>query len=84
MSFDPIQDAPSSAAGHRRRTIAFTSGKGGVGKSNLVLNTGLLLARQGRRVALLDGDLGLANLTVLMGQSAQVRPARCDRGGQAL
>jgi len=69
MTFDPSQDAPSSPTRHRRRTIAFTSGKGGVGKSNLVLNTGLLLARQGRRVALLDGDLGLANLTVLMGQA---------------
>jgi len=69
MTFDPSQAAPSSPTGHRRRTIAFTSGKGGVGKSNLVLNTGLLLARQGRRVALLDGDLGLANLTVLMGQA---------------
>jgi flagellar biosynthesis protein FlhG len=69
MTFDPSQHAPSPPTGHRRRTIAFTSGKGGVGKSNLVLNTGLLLARQGRRVALLDGDLGLANLTVLMGQA---------------
>lgn len=53
----------------RHRTIAFTSGKGGVGKSNLVLNTGLLLARQGRRVAVLDGDLGLANVHVLLGLS---------------
>jgi flagellar biosynthesis protein FlhG len=49
------------------RTIAFTSGKGGVGKSSLVLNAGLALARRGRRVVLLDGDLGLANLTVLLG-----------------
>ena len=53
----------------RHRTIAFTSGKGGVGKSNLVLNTGLMLAARGKRVALLDGDLGLANLTVLLGRT---------------
>jgi flagellar biosynthesis protein FlhG len=53
----------------RPRTIAFASGKGGVGKSNLVLNTGLLLARRGRRVAILDGDLGLAGLNVLLGQT---------------
>ncbi len=53
----------------RHRTIAFTSGKGGVGKSNLVLNTGLALARRGRRVALLDGDLGLASINVLLGIS---------------
>ena len=53
----------------RHRTIAFTSGKGGVGKSNIVLNTGLALARRGRRVTLLDGDLGLASINVLMGLS---------------
>lgn len=53
----------------RPRTIAFTSGKGGVGKSSLTLNTGVLLAGRGRRVAVLDGDLGLANLHVLLGQT---------------
>lgn len=53
----------------RHRTIAFTSGKGGVGKSNLILNTGLVLARRGKRVAILDGDLGLASLNVLLGLS---------------
>ena len=68
MSFDSMSDT-SALIPTRRRSIAFTSGKGGVGKSNLVLNTGLLLARHGRRVALLDGNLGLANLTVLMGQA---------------
>lgn len=52
-----------------QRTIAFTSGKGGVGKSSLVLNTGIVLARQGCRVVVLDGDLGLANLHVMLGQS---------------
>ncbi len=51
----------------RHRTLAFTSGKGGVGKSNIVLNTGLALARRGRRVLLLDGDLGLASINVLLG-----------------
>ncbi len=49
------------------RTIAFTSGKGGVGKSSLALNVGLVLARQGRRVVILDGDLSLANIDVLLG-----------------
>src|SRR5881396_3090621 len=69
MTLDPSLNPLSSPTGHRRRTIAFTSGKGGVGKSNLVLNTGLLLAARGKRVALLDGDLGLANLTVLLGRT---------------
>jgi flagellar biosynthesis protein FlhG len=51
------------------RTIAITSGKGGVGKSSLAANLGLILARQGRRVFLLDGDLGLANLSIILNLS---------------
>lgn len=49
------------------RTIAITSGKGGVGKTSLAVNLGLLLAGEGHRVALLDGDMGLANVDVLLG-----------------
>lgn len=49
------------------RTIAITSGKGGVGKTSLAVNLGLLLAGEGRRVALFDGDMGLANVDVLLG-----------------
>ncbi len=49
------------------RVIAVTSGKGGVGKSNFVLNVGISLAMMDTRVQILDADLGLANLDVLMG-----------------
>ncbi|MEW5898342.1 MAG: MinD/ParA family protein [Bacillota bacterium] len=49
------------------RVIAVTSGKGGVGKTSLVVNLSLALARLGRRVIILDADLGLANVEVLMG-----------------
>jgi len=49
----------------RSHTIAVTSGKGGVGKSNVALNLAVLLSAAGNRVALLDADLGLANLDVL-------------------
>lgn len=69
MSADPTFSSLLPPRAAPQRTIAFTSGKGGVGKSNLALNTGLLLARRGRRVAILDGDLGLASLTVLLGQT---------------
>jgi flagellar biosynthesis protein FlhG len=47
------------------RTIAVTSGKGGVGKSNVALNLSILLSAAGNRVALVDADLALANLDVL-------------------
>ncbi|MEA3221792.1 MAG: MinD/ParA family protein [Thermodesulfobacteriota bacterium] len=49
------------------RVIAVTSGKGGVGKSNFVLNVGIALAMMDNKVQLLDADLGLANLDVLLG-----------------
>lgn len=55
------------ASGPGPRVIAVTSGKGGVGKTNLVANLGICLAEQGHRVLLLDADLGTANLDVLFG-----------------
>lgn len=48
-------------------TLAITGSKGGVGKSNLAVNLSVALGRLGRRVLLVDGDLGLANLDVLLG-----------------
>ena len=49
------------------RTIAISSGKGGVGKTSVAINLGLALGQLGRRVVLLDADLGLANVDVLLG-----------------
>jgi flagellar biosynthesis protein FlhG len=51
------------------RVISVTSGKGGVGKSNVVVNLGLALAQRGLKVLLLDADLGLGNLDILLGLS---------------
>ncbi|TFG64853.1 MAG: MinD/ParA family protein [Nitrospirales bacterium] len=47
--------------------ISVASGKGGVGKSMVVSNLGILLARQGQRVILVDMDIGGANLHILFG-----------------
>lgn len=57
----------ATAAAKRLRTIAITSGKGGVGKTSLAVNLSLLMAGDGHRVALFDGDMGLANVDVLLG-----------------
>ena len=49
------------------RTITVTSGKGGVGKTNFVVNLGLSLANLKQRVVIFDADLGLSNVDILMG-----------------
>jgi flagellar biosynthesis protein FlhG len=54
------------------RTIAVTSGKGGVGKTCVTANLAWTLAQAGRRVLVLDADLGLANLDIVL----NVNPSR--------
>lgn len=49
------------------KTIAITSGKGGVGKTSLSVSLSIALARDGSSVTLLDADLGLANINVILG-----------------
>jgi len=49
------------------KVIAVTGGKGGVGKTNVTLNMAVSLAKSGKRVMVLDADLGLANVDVLLG-----------------
>ncbi len=51
--------------------ISLTSGKGGVGKTNISVNLACALAKAGKRVVLLDADLGLANVDVALGMTPQ-------------
>lgn len=60
-----LSTTPSYATA-RCRTLAVTSGKGGVGKSSITVNLGLSLAKQGLRVCLFDADTGLANANILL------------------
>lgn len=49
------------------RVITVTSGKGGVGKSNLSINLAIWFRRMGKRVVILDADFGLANIEIMFG-----------------
>lgn len=52
---------------NKARVICVSSGKGGVGKSNLTLNLAISLTKKNKKVLVIDADLGLANIEVLMG-----------------
>ena len=61
----------STRSPHYARVIAVTSGKGGVGKTTVTVNLAVALAQKGKRVAVFDADLGLANVHILMGVQAR-------------
>ena len=66
------------------RVIAVTSGKGGVGKTNVSVNLSAALAAAGERVLLMDADLGLANVDVLLGLSPEFDLQHVINGEKAL
>ena len=62
------------------RVIAVTSGKGGVGKSNVAVNLAVTLAQSGERVMVMDADMGLANIDVLLGLSPKMNLSHVING----
>lgn len=66
------------------RVIAITSGKGGVGKTNIVANLGLALSKLGKKVLILDADLGLGNLDVLLGLAPRYNLSHVISGEKSL
>ncbi|MDR2803837.1 MAG: MinD/ParA family protein [Treponema sp.] len=59
-------DNPHPAKANKTRIITVASGKGGVGKTNLSVNMALAYARIGKKVIVMDADLGLANVNVIL------------------
>ena len=53
------------------KVISVTSGKGGVGKTNVVVNLAAALTQLGRKVLVLDADMGLGNIDVMLGLTSE-------------
>jgi len=66
------------------KVIAVTSGKGGVGKTNVSVNLSVALAAAGRQVMLMDADLGLANVDVMLGLSPKHNLSHVIEGSATL
>lgn len=66
------------------RVVAITSGKGGVGKTNIAANLTYLLTAEGKRALLLDADAGLANVDVILGITPQYNLCHVLRGEKSI
>ncbi|MDY6823751.1 MAG: MinD/ParA family protein [Thermodesulfobacteriota bacterium] len=69
---------------HAPRVMAVTSGKGGVGKTNVAGNLGVAFAALGKRVLIFDADLGLANIDILFGLNPEFNIGHVLSGEKSL
>ncbi len=72
--------SPESNRTGSARVVTVTSGKGGVGKTNVTVNLAIALSRMGLRVVILDVDFGLANIDVLLGMTTKYTLVDLIRG----
>jgi len=77
-------DSPVAPGKRPVKVIAVTSGKGGVGKTNVSVNLGVTLSAMGRSVMLMDADLGLANVDVMLGLHASANISHVINGEKRL
>lgn len=71
LGLNPGMEAYAGPQSVRTHVIAVTSGKGGVGKTNVVVNLASAMVLRGKKVLILDADFGLANVDVLLGLAPQ-------------
>lgn len=76
----PLDEGTSPGA----RTVAVTSGKGGVGKSNIALNLAIALRQMGQSVCVLDANLGLGNIDLLCGLNGYWNLSHVISGARSL
>jgi flagellar biosynthesis protein FlhG len=76
----PFRPTEGSEGGASPRVFAVTSGKGGVGKTNVVGNLAIACQRLGKKVLVLDADLGLANIDIIFGINPQHTIGETIRG----
>lgn len=69
---------------YNAHVIAIGSGKGGCGKTNIILNLALILSKNGKKVLIYDADLNLANVDILLGVSPRYRFLDFIRGDVGL
>ncbi|MGC8720762.1 MAG: MinD/ParA family protein [Thermodesulforhabdaceae bacterium] len=79
-----IKPAVTTGLNNMIRVFSVSSGKGGVGKTNVVINLAIAMSKLGRRVLILDADLGLANVDVLLGLNPQYNISHVLKGQKKL